>query len=52
MKRLAYALAALLASSAAHAAYLPPLEYDHPYEGRLDVVIAENAEQMRTLGCI
>ena len=51
MKRtIAYALAGVLLASSAHAATLPPLEYDHPYAGRLDVIVAENAEQIR-IGC-
>src|SRR5262245_48135921 len=45
-----YALACALLASSAHAATLPPLEYDHPYKGRLDVIVAENAEQIR-IGC-
>jgi len=44
------ALAAALLVTSAYAAALPPLEYDHPYKGHLDVVVAENAEQIR-IGC-
>src|SRR5262249_40091456 len=47
---IACALAGALLATSAYAATLPPIEYDHPYKGRLDVIVAENAEQIR-IGC-
>src|SRR5262245_41893683 len=39
------AAVALLASSAHAEPPLPPKEYDHPYGGRLDIVIVETEQQ-------
>src|SRR5262249_38054953 len=44
------ALAGAMLTSAAYAGTIPPIEYDHPYKGHLEVIVAENAEQIR-IGC-
>src|SRR5262245_25778486 len=47
MRTVIAALALVAASAGAHAAALPPLEYDHPYKGKLDVIVVETAKEVR-----